>query len=171
MWIGSDDWDWRTLSQRLPERSGGLLSNTHLWEQEGIVVRQPLNAGNYEEVEVSTVFGKVRIKFPQPFPEQWITPSPKPLIPFIVLEEIEFDLFKVVGVKGVGDGGMDGMHHEWGSIRVRVTRFLRDGYKVIAHSFNRHDPVVRALDEGGYLAPQSVDAWSRLRTHRPPSDK
>ncbi len=138
MWIGSDEWEWRP-SRWSVKRSGGRIPRTHLWEQEGSMDK--------------AVFG---VRIPEPFPKQRVSCRPEPIWPYIELERLEFDLIKVVGVKET-----DGACIVWGSILVRESRFLEGGRKVINGSFNAKDPIVMALDDAGYLIPQSVDAYVR----------
>lgn len=149
LWMGANDWQWRRPSIRFWAESS---PQTYLKGQEECMTREPFTAGEYKEVEV-TVSHKISI--PEPFPEQQMSSSPKPLIPFIVLERIEFDLFKVVGIKDVG-GIMDGSCAVWGSMLVRVSRFLDKGYKVVtdgylAPLFNDRDTVVMAMKKAGLL--------------------
>lgn len=153
MWIGSDDYDWRPLPQRLPQRSGNLLPRTHLWCQEGIA----MNPLGYKEV---TVLAQFHIRIPEPFPRQEVSFHPEPIRPYIVLERLEFDLVKVVAVQDVG-GLLDGRCIIWGSILVRESRFLAEGQKAVQGSFNANDPLVMALDRAGHLLPQSGAAYTQ----------
>lgn len=132
------------------QRLGPSAPHTYFREQDEKMTHKPFTSEKYKEVEIVASF---KISIPDPFPEQQMSSSPKPLMPFILLErlkQVEFDLFKVVTVRDVG-GMMDGAYAEWGSILVHVSRFLDKGYKVLSDSYDPKDPVVKALDKMGLL--------------------
>lgn len=152
MWPGSDDWQSTVYRHNPPCFFCGYVychHNDHLF-------RKDVSVQNYKEVRI----GALTIRIPDPFPRQAIDFKPQPIRPFIILEERDENILKVVAVKAIGYGGMEGTELQWGSILVAVND-SGDKHGVVSDSYDPNDPIVWALDDAVLLVPRSLDSAVR----------